>query len=177
MFVCPATRNNVRSDAMAPNPLTGEMELKDLQTFALNKNATNGYSYENFTWWRYQTAYPHEATGPTVTEAGYSKNQTRKTESRVISRSHRNGGDGLKLFGQVPGPSKTWLVVDGDNNSASNPLKIYNNYPDKNDNHGEAGANAVFADGHVEWVRESGNYYLILRELTCDEGVGQKHVP
>ncbi len=176
MFVCPSTRNYVRADVFAPNPLTGEQELLDLQGLTLNKNAMYGYSYENFSWWRKDSQGSHESTGPTAAEAAFSKNQVRKTESRVGSRRHQNAGDGLGLLGNLPGPTRTWLTLDGDNNSASNPLKIYNNYPDKNDNHGETGANANFADGHVEWVRERGKYYLITRELSQDEGQGGKNV-
>ena len=33
-------------------------------------------------------------------------------------------------MGTIPGPSSTWLTLDGDNNGAANPLKIINNYPD-----------------------------------------------
>ena len=33
-----------------------------------------------------------------------------------------------------------------------------------------------FADGHAEWVREKGKYYIILRELSQDEGVGTPNV-
>ncbi|MEO7676655.1 MAG: prepilin-type N-terminal cleavage/methylation domain-containing protein [Verrucomicrobiota bacterium] len=174
MFVCPSTKNYVRSDVFAPNPTTGESELKDLQNFALNTGYTNGYSYENFSWWRYQSAeFPHESTGPTSTDAGYSKNQSRKTENRVQSRKHKNN-EGLGLVNIAPGPSQTWLTIDGD--SKFNPANKLNNYPDAGDNHGAAGHNASFADGHVQWVKE-GIGYIRLRELSCDEGIGTKNVP
>lgn len=172
-FVCPSTRNSVRTNREVNGDLT------DLKNFALNKLATNGYSYENFSWWRNDRAFglPNEATGPTATEVGYSNPQIRKTEQRVQVRKHMSAVDGLGMAGIVPGPSSTFLTIDGDSNSSANTMKIYNNYPDKNDNHGETGANATFADGHTEWIKEKDNYYLKMRELTTDEGVGAKSVP
>lgn len=172
LFVCPSTKNEVRTN-VSLKPQGG---LLDLETFALNKNAF-GYSYENFSWWRRgptagNDVFPHEATDGTT-----SNNQSRKTENRVQSRQHTKSVDGLGLQGQVPGPSKTWLTLDGDNLSSSDATTRPNNYPDPSDNHGAEGANANFCDGHAEWVREKGKYYLILREFSQDEGIGVKHVP
>src|SRR5262245_38159097 len=70
LFICPSTGNFVRTNTAANG------ELYDLQKFAANKGYTNGYSYENFSWWRYQGAansgYANEATGSAAT---YSLNQ------------------------------------------------------------------------------------------------------
>jgi prepilin-type N-terminal cleavage/methylation domain-containing protein/prepilin-type processing-associated H-X9-DG protein len=171
LFVCPDTRNYIRTNTASNG------ELLDLQTFAFDKGYTNGYSYENFSWWRYEgpskAGYPHEVK-PTDSAYGYSLNQARKTESRVSTRKHySNEGLGLKEI--VAGPSRTWLTLDGDNKF--NPANIYNNYPDPSDNHGAEGGNANFCDGHAEWVREKGKYYITLRELSQDEGVGVPNVP
>lgn len=171
LFVCPSTKNEVRTMApyIAPNG-----DLIDLQTLSSNKNSF-GYSYENFSWWRYEgpgkNGYPNEATGSAAT---YSLNQARKTEARVSSRNHFSN-EGLGLTGQIAGPSRTWLQLDGDNKF--NAANLANNYPDAGDNHGRDGANANFCDGHSEWVREKGKYYLTLRELSQDEGVGVANVP
>jgi prepilin-type processing-associated H-X9-DG protein len=168
LFVCPSTKNNVRPDQAANG------EVIDLQVLAPDKDS-NGYSYENFLWWRYEGAskagYPNEATGSAAT---FSLNQARKTEARVSSRPHYSN-EGLGLQGQVAGPSRTWLTVDGDNKF--NPQNVYNNYPDKSDNHGADGGNANFCDGHVEWAKEKGKRYIVLRELSQDEGVGVPNVP
>ena len=166
MFVCPSTRNFIRTNK-ALNSLTGEMELVDLQGLAATKE-TYGYSYENFSWWRRVNDLPHEATGPT-TLGGVSRNQARKTETRTLSRVHQSN-EGRFPRGTAPGPSRTWLSLDADN--LNNPANKKNDYPDAGDNHGADGANANFADGHAEWVRERGNYYLVLREASQDEGNG-----
>jgi prepilin-type N-terminal cleavage/methylation domain-containing protein len=168
LYVCPATRNSVRPTAQANG------DVVDLSVLATDKNSF-GYSYENFLWWRYEgpskAGYPNEATDSSAT---FSLNQARKTESRVATRNHYSN-EGLGLKGTVAGPSRTWLTLDGDNKF--NPANVYNNYPDKGDNHGADGANANFCDGHAEWVREKGKYYMILRELSQDEGVGVPNVP
>jgi len=168
LFVCPSTLNYVRTNLVGA-------ELVDLQEFAFNKGFTNGYSYENFSWWRYEgpakSGYPNEATGAAET---YSVNQARKTEARVSTRKHFSN-EGLGIKEVIAGPSRTWITLDGD--EKFNPQNIYNNYPDKGDNHGADGANANFCDGHAEWVKEKGKYYMTLRELSQDEGVGIPNVP
>jgi prepilin-type N-terminal cleavage/methylation domain-containing protein/prepilin-type processing-associated H-X9-DG protein len=172
LFICPSTGNYIRTNTAATSAYPNG-EIVDLQEFAFNKGITNGYSYENFVWWRYEgpakAGFPHEALDGTT-----SNNQSRKTESRVGSRRHYSN-EGLGIKDIVAGPSRTWLTLDGD--EKFNPENIYNNYPDKGDNHGAEGANANFCDGHAEWVKEKGKYYIVLRELSQDEGVGVLNVP
>jgi len=145
-FVCPGTQNFIR----ATNTVTltnGLVDVKDLQLFAISKLRNPGHSYENFSWWR----EPRE----------------KKTEQKVQTRAHRNVALGLR--GVVPGPSQTWLMVDADSAFSTYPGSI-NDYPDPGDAHGAAGHNAMFADGHAEWVVAKGQIYLIARELSQDEG-------
>ncbi len=172
LFICPSTQNYIRTNMIATTDYPNG-EVLDLREFAFNKGSTNGYSYENFVWWRYEgpakSGYPHEATDGTT-----SNNQARKTETRVGVRKHYSN-EGLGIKDQVAGPSRTWLTLDGD--EKFNPENLYNNYPDKGDNHGAEGANANFCDGHAEWVKEKGKYYIVLRELSQDEGVGVPNVP
>jgi prepilin-type N-terminal cleavage/methylation domain-containing protein/prepilin-type processing-associated H-X9-DG protein len=168
LFICPSTRNYVRTEAANKTP---SGDLMDLQFFAKDKESV-GYSYENFSWWRKQ------ATGTGEQTDGTSSIQLRKTEQRVQSRAHTKSIDGLGLQGIIPGPSQTWLTLDGDSlaSANSNSTLYPNDYPSVNDNHGKDGANANFCDGHAEWVREKGGYYHQLRELSQDEGYGVKHV-
>jgi prepilin-type N-terminal cleavage/methylation domain-containing protein/prepilin-type processing-associated H-X9-DG protein len=145
-FVCPATQNFIRSSNVV-TLTNGIVEVRDLQLFALSKKRNPGHSYEQFSWWR----EPRE----------------KKTEQRVQSRAHRNLALGLR--GTVPGPSRIWLMVDADSAFSTLPGSI-NDYPDAGDNHGAGGHNAVFADGHAEWVPAKGQVYLIARELSQDDG-------
>jgi prepilin-type N-terminal cleavage/methylation domain-containing protein/prepilin-type processing-associated H-X9-DG protein len=166
LFVCPSTRNQVRADT----DLAGD--VKDLKGLAPDKNSF-GYSYENFFWWRRLKSGTSEQTD------GTSPIQQRKTESRVNTRAHETapGLDGLSLQGQIAGPSRTWLTLDGDNLTAAVPSSLYpNDYPSINDNHGADGANANFCDGHAEWVTEKGKYYQTLRAYSQDEAIAGKHV-
>ena len=168
LFVCPSTRNEVRT--VAPF-VRANGDLQDLEELSKDKNST-GYSYENFAWWR------KLASGPAEQSDGTSGFQQRKTENRVQSRAHTKTIDGLGLAGVIPGPSRTWLSVDADNLTAAQVhTQLYpNDYPSINDHHGAEGANANFCDGHAEWVKEKGKYYLTLRELSQDEGFAVKHV-
>jgi prepilin-type N-terminal cleavage/methylation domain-containing protein len=155
-FICPSTHNTIRTnlDLSAPNPITGTYDLVDLQTFALDKNST-GYSYENFSWWAGWLNTPSAGPPGSV--------ETKKTESLVSSRAHY--GSNLGLQGQVPGPTKTYLIVDGDNFFDTAPGAKYD-YPDPTDHHGADGWNAAFCDGHTAWIRIRD--FLVARELSCD---------
>ncbi len=169
LFICPSTQNYIRS-----TNVTGTGDLVDLEKFAPDTKSA-GYSYENFSWWRGLTA---SVDGQAEQTDGTSGVQQRKTEQRVNTRPHRKATDGLGLQGTIPGPSRTWLTVDGDDITISlaDPVQFPNNYPSINDNHGVDGANANFCDGHAQWVREKGKEYLTFRELSTDEGIAGKHV-
>ena len=161
-YVCPSTHNSVRGNLYAVganNTYTGLPELVDLQDFAIGKNAP-GYSYENFGFW----------SNPNSTEDGVTVFGTRKTESRVNTRTHNNivSGNFFGITGMVPGPSRTWLQVDADDVRPPGPPNNYNDYPDAIDNHGADGANANYCDGHAEWVPRK--KYIYTYELSQDQG-------
>jgi prepilin-type N-terminal cleavage/methylation domain-containing protein len=142
-FTCPSTRNKIRTNTVIYD---GKVQLIDLADFArAGKNATNGFSYELF-------AY----MGPT--------HDVFKTQSSVNSYAHRYNAFGLR--GTVPGPSRTWLLVDGDDKYPTIPSSI-NDYPDSSNNHGADGAHANFADGHAEWIKRA--KYLEAYETSQDE--------
>ena len=70
---------------------------------------------------------------------------TRKTERSVLNWVHKGSALGLK--GRVVGPSDIYLIFDGDGQGD----RAVNNYPDPNDNHGEAGTNFQMCDGSAKW--------------------------
>jgi len=140
-YVCPGTRNFIRDQLQDP-----QGRLVDLLEFAVSKE-NPGHSYEQFGWWNFPAG------------------GTRKTESLVLTRAKRSVAFGLR--GMIPGPSETWLMVDADDKRPE-PPKNFNNYPDAINNHGADGANGVYADGHAEWIPQSG--YVKAYEISQDEG-------
>jgi prepilin-type N-terminal cleavage/methylation domain-containing protein/prepilin-type processing-associated H-X9-DG protein len=169
VFICPSTKNTIRPDIFMAGSTT---DLLDLSRLPGTKDSI-GYSYENFFWW-----FKDLAGGTGEQTDGSSGSQKRKTESRVLTRAHQNTTDNLNIAGQIPGPSQTWLTLDGDN--STNTLNILNDYPDPGDNHGADGANANFCDGHAQWFKgvkglaggfpPKGDAYFRFREMSQDEG-------
>jgi prepilin-type N-terminal cleavage/methylation domain-containing protein len=155
-FICPSTRNTIRTnvDLSTINPMTGTHDLVDLQTFALDKNSP-GYSYENFSWWA--------GWGNTPSAGPPGSVEAKKTETLVGTRAHY--ANNLGLQGQIPGPTKTYLIVDGDNYFDPTPGAKYD-YPDPTDHHGADGWNGAFCDGHTAWIRRAD--FLVVRELSGD---------
>jgi prepilin-type N-terminal cleavage/methylation domain-containing protein/prepilin-type processing-associated H-X9-DG protein len=143
VFTCASTENFIREDVKDP---TGQ--LVDLKDFAVSKK-NPGHSYEQFGFWR----------DPLPTN-------TRKTEALVGTRAKRTFAFGLR--GLVPGPSATWLMVDADDQRPPGPPNNYNDYPDAINNHGVEGAQAVFCDGHAEWIPR--NQFVKTYEISQDEG-------
>ncbi len=160
-FICPGTMNFLRTNmvqACYPNP--DLVDVYDLQNFALTRLRTPGHSYENFQYWRSPDEF-----NQTIACMGRARRGTEKKESRMATFVHRTAALGLQ--GMVPGPSRILLQVDADSAYAAAPA--INDYPDPLDNHGDAGHNMNFGDGHAEWVPK-GNRYLIVRELSQDDG-------
>ena len=160
-FICPGTQNFIRTNLEVgcyPDPSL--MELKDLQNFAISKAVNTGHSYEDFQFWR--TPDENPATLPCI---DYVRRGTEKTERQMSTRAHVNLAFGLR--GTIPGPSRIWLQVDADSLFATFPGAI-NDYPDPGDNHGAAGHNVNFGDGHANFVTIK--RYLFERELSQDEG-------
>src|SRR5262249_32694204 len=131
-FICPSTKNRIDpSKTTLINPINTTFiitELTDLTRHA-SSNTTNGngHSYEVFGCWSANFTYP------------------RKTARAVQTYTHRTA----PLLGVVAGPSQTMAMVDGmEAHSGIN----HENYPNPIDGHGRDGANAVFADGHAEWI-------------------------
>ena len=133
-FICPTTRNDVRTDAFdAVNP-AGTLDvfklLYDLEHKGLTKDSTNGHSYEVFGFWhRYDLG---------------SGKFPRKTLQTVQTYRNVNYAPGA-----APGPSGIFTIMDR--------LEIHNginyeNAPNPLDGHGVAGANVVFCDGHAQFV-------------------------
>ena len=144
-YVCPATYNWV--DATKHKTVTtGAVVVNDLLDNAGNTKL-EGDSYECFGTFSF-----YIGGGSTVS--------AKKTEARVNAHTLTVLGDktGYPQFDK-PGPSRVFLLFDGDDDPGSIKPKppAVNNWPDPTDNHGKAGANFTFCDGHAQWVEQ--RYY------------------
>ena len=173
-FVCPSTKNSVTVDPAVPgkvinlfpndlgNPAVGSLTpgvpqyytdrmhgsmraFRDLQNNAL-KGRTDpaGSSYE-------VTGFFCGASPTTSTSDILN---VRKTQNSSNSKNYSTVQAGTKynFVGQKASPSDVWLIYDADDGSASPSSQ--EDYPDAADNHGAAGGNVVFGDGHAEWISQ-----------------------
>jgi prepilin-type N-terminal cleavage/methylation domain-containing protein/prepilin-type processing-associated H-X9-DG protein len=174
IFVCPATRNFIGPE-VTPNPfgrrvpthLQRQAEFKTSRAKPRTLQYTNdlaGVSYEPNGWMR--------NPGGSLLMCNL-----RKTEASVGVHGRVNDIPQWGLpRGFVAGPSNVHLVFDGDRRPAQGTTNLdRNNYPDKDDNHGEAGCNFLYSDGHVDW-RKAGpatfakpSQYLKAYETSQDE--------
>jgi prepilin-type N-terminal cleavage/methylation domain-containing protein len=143
IVVCPSTRNYIRDDK--PNiPLdTSGNTFKDLSTYAQTPE-NPGHSYEL----RCRVVVPSQwPDGMTFTTAWINS---------PGGPDHGNGGPNGETFktarNVAHNTSKVLLISDGDQYIGGVGTN-YNNWPDKFNNHGAAGQNNGYADGHAEFVR------------------------
>lgn len=140
-FVCPSTQNYIRTNTVAKTIRPTETAIIDLGFLAANKNV-NGISYECF------GNFP-------------ARNNLKKSEKSVATFSLSTYGTG------TPGPSKIFLLVDGDDGGAGKPGNPNGQYPDPGDNHGSDGFNVTFCDGHSEFVTR--NKWMDVLNTMTDE--------
>lgn len=154
LFVCPGTRNRIRT-VPGRHELSGQPGLYDLFHMASDRKSTVGMSYllSGFMGWK--TPYH---TMVRVNERWNELPFVKKTADSVNSYRHFHSAFGLK--GTIPGPSQIALILD-------NSWSGNQDYPDRDDNHGSAGGNFGFCDGHVEWVSRS--QYLFVHERSQDD--------
>ena len=152
IFVCPATQNFI-STTTTKHPYNGQTVLADMLVQArLAKGQTQdvrGVSYEIYGFMNNdgKTTSPHTYYGKVMVSGGI-----KKSDSNVQSYVHQNNA--FKLKGQVMRPHDICIVQDGDREGPGGK----NNFPDANDNHGAAGGNVLFCDGHTEFVPGGMNY-------------------
>jgi prepilin-type N-terminal cleavage/methylation domain-containing protein/prepilin-type processing-associated H-X9-DG protein len=161
-FTCPATQHFIDTTKFNTGVINSNTQLPELRSLSefvhdlsnpdkwgAGRAPNDGHSYEQFGWWNYP--------GP---------DGTKKTEQLVLTRKKR----AFYAQGETPGPVGTWLLVDGDDcpgDPAKRATKPHNDYPDPIDNHGAAGANATFCDGHAQWVQQAD--YIRTYEMSQDE--------
>ncbi len=159
LFLCPASANVV-SGPERKNP-DGTRYYDFMEYPASSRLATTGNSYDVFPffgdldkYWQGNTDFKKNA------------NRVEKTLSSTTTHVHRNSALGLK--GRAVGPSEIWLYSDAD----STPLTTAF-YPDSYNNHGTAGANVAFVDGHVVFVKRAD--YVLAYEISEDNNRDREH--
>ncbi len=169
VFVCPSTQDFIGTNE-TKHPMNGRTVLVDMLHQANMKYARSpstydadlrGVSYEIYGFMNNdgRTSSSHYYYGQWLTTGGI-----KKSERTVSAYTHKNTPFGLK--GTRISATQIWLIVDGDRNPGG--VGAINNYPDKNDDHGADGGNALFCDSHVQWVK-GGKNYIIAYETAQDE--------
>lgn len=69
----------------------------------------------------------------------------------------------------VFGPSRVVLLTDADDQLPS-AVGDVNNFPDAANNHGAAGWNWAFVDGHAEWISRAGTVEALMNSLHATNG-------
>ena len=180
-YSCPSTKNEVRTNTqsipsnMGGSPTGssfnqsgitlyadrihgGSVYVTDLVTNAGGHEQPYGSSYECS---GYLNSYLN--TGNNIKSDG-SQRKTQNRCSRYVTTitllPYATAGQGI-------GTSDIFIIYDADDRRANDPARLNDNYPDKGDNHGNAGGNMVFCDGHAQWVAQKN--YLRTFILGADE--------
>jgi prepilin-type N-terminal cleavage/methylation domain-containing protein/prepilin-type processing-associated H-X9-DG protein len=185
--ICPSTENYIRKSYYDPDYVTtyqnygSNTVLKDLE-YAAGSSASGqpgpgrgpypGTSYEIFAWYGGNTIFP-DGTVMSTTED--YKNNLLGLKPGDWGYAPANDTvltyDVPKRLGHFKGMSTTLLFLDSDQDPAGSSLTApQNNWPDPGNNHGKAGLNIGFCDGHVEWVPRGKN--LIQTYLRSYDGPG-----
>lgn len=135
-FLCPATRNYIRPDKI--DTWQGKTYITDLENNAKSKTLY-GSSYEVF-------GVFNKIVGTSI----FGKKTEKSVNAFFVTVDPKFTG---LTPGTKPGPTRVFLLHDADDNDGRNDADHIENFPDKTDNHGDAGANFTFCDGHAEWVK------------------------
>jgi prepilin-type N-terminal cleavage/methylation domain-containing protein len=141
-YTCASTYNVVRPDK-ANIPFTTTSYVIDLKDNAVNKKA-NGTSYEIF--------------GTFSSVIGGVATPVKKTERSIASKIITKYSSAL---GQRVSPTDIMLMLDADDTGSNGLGSTHNNWPDKEDNHGDEGTDMNFCDGHARWVKR-GEFLKVL---------------
>ena len=133
-FTCPGTQNVVDPSIQITvfNPTANKI-LKDLTDNSGTKGDTpHGHSFEVL-----------GAIQQVTPGAGARALTNKVTVNFVQSFVNYNNQNALGLH---PGPSRVWIMFDQDDPGTNLVL-------DDKDNHGRAGGNVVYCDGHANWLK------------------------
>lgn len=180
-YSCPATKNEVRPDTM---PIVAGMSAPSTISALTLGNQSGVVSYserihgsgtyvvdltKNAGGRDEQYGSSYEVTGylNSYLNTGNNNNNKRKTEKTCVGYSTKITQLPYTTAGQYIGPSDIWIIYDADDRFSSDPSRQNDNYPDRGDNHGTAGANVIFCDGHAQWIAQK--FYLRSFIIGTDE--------
>ena len=164
-YSCPSTKNEVRPDTMPivagmiepPNPDTAIGNESGVATYADRIHGSSDYVVDlvqNAGGREQPYGISYEVSGylNSYLNTGNNYNNKRKTEKTCTGYTTKITELPYATAGQYIGPSDIWIIYDADDRYANDPDRQNDNYPDRGDNHGTAGANVVFCDGHAQWI-------------------------
>lgn len=152
--ICPSTSNVVRMDVIYANSKAeyGRDVPRDLHFAAkAAADSSGGHSYEIFGWFDGLIVYPDGTVIDGHTTGTYNQQLGLQPHDPGYKTGSATVSGVVKRMGKFKDPSKILLILDSDQDSASNPARM-NNWPEGHNNHGAVGVNMGFADGHAEWV-------------------------
>ena len=130
--------------------------LAELVTNAPGRLSLTGKSYEVAGYFNGRT-----------TGGAQNPNPARKTQNTVGAYAYQLTS-AWTTPGQRGSPSDFWIIYDEDDKNTADLNGRHNeDYPDRGDNHGIAGGNVIFCDGHAQWVAQKN--YLQSFALGSDE--------
>lgn len=162
-FICPSTKNRIQDHRVPIKPERGVNDtgvalperlhgndtiVCDLWDNASGREGDCGHSYE-------MAGFFNARIGAGQEGANIRKTLTVVSEFRY--RLYREYRQSI--------PAEIWLIYDADDRSMFEKDRRNDDFPDTGDNHGTAGGNVIFCDGHVEWVSR-GNYLESFRRGT-----------
>jgi prepilin-type N-terminal cleavage/methylation domain-containing protein/prepilin-type processing-associated H-X9-DG protein len=179
-YTCPSTKNEVRADTL---PIVAGMIEPPIPTVSVgNESGVPSYAERIHGSGQYvvdliqnaggkdqQYGSSYEVSGylNSYLNTGNNFNNKRKTQRTCDGYTTKITQLPYSAAGQYLGPTDLWIIYDADDKFSSDPDRQNDNYPDRGDNHGTAGANVVFCDGHAQWIAR--RFYLRSFILGTDE--------
>ena len=179
-YSCPATKNEVRPDTM---PIVAGMSEPPIPSVSVgNESGVQSYAERIHGDTKYVVDLTQNAGGKdqpfgssyevsgylnSYLNTGNNFNNKRKTQKTCDGYTTKITQLPYASAGQRIGPADIWIIYDADDRYAGDPSRQNDNYPDRGDNHGTAGANVVFCDGHAQWIAQK--FYLRSFILGTDE--------
>lgn len=184
--VCPSTANTIRPNVMWPagmnRPATvyGRYDRDVPIDWCDNSDGADdesgGTSYEIFAWMTGLVIYPDgkRVNGRLAGTLNEQRGGTPQTPSGIFDTlSHDLNRYELKTSNNVVSMSSVYFILDADDQGIQN-------YPDPENNHGDAGLNMAFMDGHASWIDAGPDLlmtYLDGYSVAVSSSVYAEHLP